>query len=165
MKKQHINILVTVWLACYTGLAWAATSLRADLKDFDYWSLLLAAAAGLVGGAGRTLISLMSENRPLFDIRYEVLKDIIVACIGGAVAYGFIQGYNYFGALQPFGLKLPVIGGDLRIIIIVVVGASRGKWMRTADQFTMDIVDNARRKLRGGVPVDPPSVTAPLEGK
>jgi hypothetical protein len=165
MKKSQINALVSLWLICYTGLAWAATSLRADLKDLDYWSLLLAAAAGLVGGAGRTLISLMSESRPLFDIRYEVLKDIIVACIGGAVTYGVIQGYNYVAALKLFGVMLPIIGGDLRIIIIVIAGASRGKWMRTIDQGASDLVDSARRKIRGGVPVDPTSVVAPLEGK
>lgn len=165
MKKPRINALVTCWLACYTSLTWAASSLQADLKDLDYWSLILAASAGLVGGAGRTLISMISEQRTLLDIRYEALKDIIVAFVGGGFAYLIVQGYNAFAAGSPFGMTLPIITGDLRVIIIVLVGASRGKWMRTTDQLTTDVVDNVRRKIRGGQPIDPPSVTAPLETK
>lgn len=165
ITRARINFFATLWLMCYTSLTWAASSLRGDLKDLDYWSLILAASAGLAGGTLRTLISLFQERRPLLDVRYETIKDILVSFVGGGFAYIVIQGYNSFSDAHWFGLSLPAISGDLRIMLIVIVGASRGKWMRTADQFTTDLVDNARSKLRGGAPVDPPSVTAPLEPK
>lgn len=163
--SARVQTLFAIWLATYSGLLWAANSLKDDLKDFDYLSLVLAACAGLAAGALRTLISLMQERRALLDIRYEAVKDIVVAFAGGLIAYIIIQGYNSFVVGKWFGLALPAITGDLRIMIIVIVGASRGAWMRTVDKVTTDIVDNARTKIRGGVPPDPASITAPLEGK
>jgi hypothetical protein len=62
-------------------------------------------------------------------------------------------------------MTLPQIARDFRILIIVVAGASRGRWLGVVDRLATDAIANARQKLRGGVPEAPSSATVPLGEK
>lgn len=163
MQKATSRLLVA-WLLCYSALTYAASSLVQDVAQYDWASLLCALAAGLLGGAGRTILTLVSDKEFVGNIRLVLMKDLVVAMIGGGFAYIAIQGYNSVAATATI-VSLPQIARDFRILIIVVAGASRGRWLGVVDRFTTDAIANARQKLRGGAPEPPPSVTAPLEGK
>jgi hypothetical protein len=160
MTKLLASRLVALWfLASYAGLVYAA-SFAQDVRDFDYASLGLAAVAGLLGGAGRSLISLLSETRPVFSIWPEVLKDLIVALIGGGLVFLCIAAYNGTAANGTFlGMTFPMCASELRLLLILWAGASRGKWLGTLDEFAADAIANARQRLRGGAPVDPASTS------
>lgn len=161
-----INRLLAIWLSCFCALSYAATTTFAqDVAAYDWPSLLLAGAAGLLGGAGRTLLTLVSEKQFVGNLRWVLAKDLVVALIGGGFAYLCVQGYN--DAVVTWTMvQLPPIGRGLRVLIIVLAGASRGRWLGVVDRFASDAIANARQKLRGGAPEDPPSSAAvPLEGK
>lgn len=159
--QKMTSRLIAVWLLCYSALSYAASSLFQDVAQYDYASLLTAFAAGLLGGAGRTILTLVSDKEFVGNIRMVLIKDLVVAMIGGGAAYILIQGYNTVAASMTI-VSLPPIARDFRILIIVFAGASRGRWLGVIDRFTTDAIANARQKLRGGAPEPPPSVTAPL---
>lgn len=163
MQKTTSRLLV-VWLLCYSALTYAASTLAQDVAQYDWASLLCAFAAGLLGGAGRTILTLVSDKEFVGNIRLVLVKDLVVAMIGGGFAYIAIQGYNGIAAGLTI-VTLPPIARDFRILVIVVAGASRGRWLGVVDRFTTDAIANARQKLRGGAAEPPPSVTAPLGEK
>lgn len=157
------NRLLTCWLACYGVLSYAATTstFAQDVQAYDWVSLLLSGVAGLVGGAGRTILTLVGEKQIVGNLRWVLAKDMVVALIGGGFAYLCIQGYNDW-VLGLSIVHLPQVDRGFRVLIIVLAGASRGRWLGVVDRFTTDAIANARQKLRGGAPDDPPSVAAPL---
>lgn len=156
--------LTALWLLCYSALSYASSSLFQDVTQYDWASLLTALAAGLLGGAGRTILTLVSDKEFVGNIRMVLLKDLVVAMIGGGAAYFLIQGYNTWIASLTM-VTLPPIARDFRILIIVFAGASRGRWLGVIDRFTTDAIANARQKLRGGADEPPASVAAPLGEK
>lgn len=162
--KRTTNHLLFAWLLCYSALSYAASTLAEDVAQYDWASLLCALAAGLLGGAGRTILTLVGEKEIVGNIRLVLMKDLVVAMIGGGCAYIAIQGYNSIAGAVTI-VTLPAIARDFRILVIVVAGASRGRWLGVIDRFTTDAIANARQKLRGGAPEDPPSIRAPLESK
>lgn len=164
-RTTAAKLLAAIWLCCFTGLVYAATSMSQYVRDFDYISLFFAAAAGAVGGFGRTVLTMLQKERPVLDVRNELLKDITVALLGGAWVYGWIQGYNALARNDLFGVTLPTVPDDMRVILIVLAGASRGRWMGATDQFISDAMQTLRSKLRGGAPAAPSSVIQPTPDK
>lgn len=163
--QRRVNQAFFLWLACYSALCYANTTLVQDVLAYDWMSLLFAAAAGLLGGAARTIFTLVSERALVGNVKTLLLKDLIVAIFGGAVAYIAIQGYNS-GASAITLVKLPIIVQDLRILLILWAGFSRGRWFGVLDRFAADAIANASSRLRGGAGPDaPPSVAAPLGEK
>lgn len=162
---RWINKLFGAWLMCFCVLSYAATTtLAQDVASYDWNSLLLAGLAGLLGGAGRTLLTLVSEKQFVGNLRWMLFKDLLVALIGGGFAYICIEGYNDWSRNLSM-VSLPRVDRGFRVLIIVLAGASRGRWLGVVDRFASDAIANARQKLRGGAPVDPPSITAPLSDK
>lgn len=162
-----VNRLAGLWLMCFCALSYASTTTFAqDVAAYDWTSLLLAGAAGLLGGAGRTLLTLVSEKAFVGNLRWVLLKDLVVALIGGGFAYLCIQGYNDWARTLSI-VSLPQVDRGFRVLIIVLAGASRGRWLGVVDRLAADAIANARQKLRGGVPSDEPPITAavPLEPK
>lgn len=158
--QRMINRLVGLWLMCFCMLSYAAsTTFAQDVAAYDWTSLLLAGAAGLLGGAGRTLLTLVSEKQFVGNLRWVLLKDLVVALIGGGFAYLCIQGYNDWSSSLSI-VSLPPIGRGFRVLIIVLAGASRGRWLGVIDRLTADAIANARQKLRGGAPMDDQPITA-----
>lgn len=164
--QRPVNVAIYLWIVCYTALSHASTSFAQDVIAYDWLSLIFAASAGLLGGAARTIFTLVSERALVGNVKALLLKDLVVALIGGAAMYLAIQGYNAAaGAMGDF-LKLPTIVHDLRVLLILWAGFSRGRWLGVLDRFASDAIANASSRLRGGAPVDPPpSVAAPLGDK
>ncbi|MDP9902603.1 hypothetical protein [Variovorax ginsengisoli] len=159
--QRTINGLLFAWLACYSALCWANNTLAQDLIAYDWMSLAFAAAAGLLGGAARTIFTLVSERALVGNVRTLLLKDLVVALIGGAAMYLAIQGYNSWASAIPY-ITLPPIARDLRVLLIVGAGFSRGRWFGVLDRLASDAIANASGKLRGSAAPDaPPSVAAP----
>ena len=157
-RSRLINVMCVAWLAGYTTLVSAAGNTFAqDVLGYDYMSLAFAAAAGLFGGAARTIFTLASDKLVVLSIWREFLKDAVVAVVGGAVAYVVVQGLN--------GLDWVHVPRDLRMLIVVGAGWSRGKWFGTLNRATENLVDNVMQKARGGAPEGPSSATVPLGEK
>lgn len=162
--QRTVNRAFIGWLACYSALCYANNTLAQDLMVYDWMSLVFAAAAGLLGGAARTIFTLVSERAIVGNVKTLLLKDLVVAVIGGAAMYLAIQGYNSaVGAMTI--VSLPPIARDLRVLFIVGAGFSRGKWFGTLDRFASDAIANASSKLRGGAPADPPASVALPSGE
>jgi hypothetical protein len=160
--SKIVNRLVCAWLCCYSALCYANTTFAQDVHNYDWVSLLFALAAGLLGGAARTILTLVSERELVGHVRLVLVKDLVVALMGGGVAYLLIQGYNAWSASLSM-VSLPAVTRDFRVLLIVAAGFSRGRWMGVIDRFATDAIANASSKLRGGgAPSSPPSVAAPL---
>ena len=157
--QRAVNRALFAWLACYSALCYAQNTLAQDLIAYDWMSLVFAAAAGLLGGAARTIFTLVSERAIVGNVKTLLLKDLVVAVIGGAAMYLAIQGYNSAVGVMTI-IALPPIARDLRVLLIVGAGFSRGKWFGTLDRFASDAIANASSKLRGGAPPEPPASVA-----
>ncbi len=154
--RRHVDALILVWLVTYSALCYAQSSLAEDLAGYDWVSLLLAFAAGLVGGAARTILTLVSREQLVGNVRLVLIKDMVVALFGGAATFLLIQGYNSFVSGWS-DWTLPLITRDFRVLIIVAAGASRGRWLGILDRFTAGAIANARQRLRGAAPPEPPA--------
>lgn len=157
-----INNLIIVWLASYSALSYAAATFAQDVFGYDWASLLFAGLAGLLGGVGRTILGLLSDKQFVGSIWWVLARDLIVALMGGGFAYLCVEGYNDMFASA---MHLPRIDRGFRVLVIVVAGASGGRWLGTFDRFASDLIANARKRLRNGAEEPPPSIVAPLEGK
>ena len=162
MKKhpKSVSFLILLWLWSYTKLVSAAAlgPFSEDVQGYDFESLLYAAATGLLGAAGRTIYALASDRVIVGSLWRQTLKDMVIASLGGMVAFGFVT------FCAPFAPS--ILTREARMLIIVAVGASGGRWVN----WTGDLVDAwvARwmTKARGGAaPVEPPppSAIVPLE--
>lgn len=131
--KSHptlVSALAILWLLTFSSLAYAATVLppfSQDFRGFDFESALLAAGAGLIGGAGRTLYSLATEKVIVGNLWREALKDAALALLGGVVIWGLVTMLaNFFPQY---------ITSGVRFLAIVLTGASRGKWANALGDF------------------------------
>lgn len=158
MKKhpRSVSFLIFLWLLSYTKLLYATAALRPfseDFQGFDFESLLYAAGTGLLGGAGRTIYSLARDQVLVGSLWREGTKDGIIAIFGGVVTFAIV---TYLARFWP-----AVFTGDARMILVVLAGASRGKWANWIGDFITDGLARARGKVRGSDP--PPSSAVPLE--
>jgi hypothetical protein len=150
MKTPRVtNCLLFIWLCCYTGLSYAAGSLYDDAKSYDWGSLWVAACAGMLGGFLQTILTLSSDKRIVLDIIKDAGKDLVVALIGGLAVYLCIQAASGF----------VTIPRDVRILLIVGAGFSRGRWQWVIAKFAGDAVNRGRGLVRGEPPT---SAAAPL---
>ena len=166
MLQRQVNRAAFIWMMGYSAFCYAATSSFADeLAIYDWISLLCAAGAGLFGGLGRTIFTLAREGAFVGNPKMLILKDLVVAVIGGMVAFLIIEAYNYLASVITF-TSLPVVAMGLRSILILWAGFSRGRWFGVIDRLATDVITRASTKIRGGVGSDaPPSVAAPLGEK
>ncbi len=156
MKKCLPNVVFSVWLLCFMTLAHAA-SFSADVYAFDWESLVLAAGAGLLGGAARTILTLASDKIVVVDALREFGKDALIALVGGGVAYLLIVAVTS---------KYPdLITREIRMLIITGFGFSRGRWTGWLDEATNEGLAKLRRRLTGDKPDEPlpPPAAAPIE--
>ena len=150
--------LLFVWLCCYSALTWANTTFAQDIIAYDYASLFFAALAGLLGGAGRTIVTLTSPGTPVGNVRMLLLKDLVVALVGGAVVFVVIQGWNSIADR----IGWFVFARDFRILLIVAAGYSRGRWFGVLDKMATNAIANVSEKVLGGATA-PPVVSVPDE--
>lgn len=154
MKTKAVNTLLFLWLCCYTGLTYAAGTLYDDFKTYDWGSLWVAACAGMLGGFLQTILTLSSDKRIVLDILRDAWKDLVVALVGGMIVFIIVQAVSSMGWIT--------IPRDVRILLIVGAGFSRGRWQWAIGKLASDAVTRGRTVVRG----DPPtSANAPLESK
>jgi hypothetical protein len=135
-----------IWLSLYTALCRAQTSFAEDVAAYDFLSLLFAMAAGLLGGAARTILTLASEKQLVGNVKMVLLKDLVVALFGGGMAYLLIQGFNSV-AHSLTVVALPTITRDLRVLLVVGAGFSRGRWMGVVDKLATGAIVKAQKRL------------------
>lgn len=150
--------LIPLWFLCYTGLTWAATFAQ-DVRAFDVESLVWAAAAGLMGGALRTILTLASDKREVYDILREARKDAVVSLIAGLGAYLVVLGVN---SMMTTYFDITAVPRDLRILIIVGAGWARMGFFKKLDQATESALRRMDKTIQGNDP-GPSSEAAPLE--
>ena len=150
------------WVLCYSLLirAYAATppTLSEQLAVYDYGSVFWAAVFGLMGGIGRTILGLLSEKGVVLFLWRALVRDLVFAIIGGAFIYIV---FLWLQVLAP-----SIFVNELRLIVIFVVGASRGKWYDAVADLTVVVFNRWKAKFTGEPPpVDPPptSVAANLD--
>jgi hypothetical protein len=145
-----------VWLVCYSWLLHAQANgiipLSKEAYTYDYESLAWAAVFGLMGGVFRTILSLLSERVILLHIWKEMARDLVFALIGGAAVYVLVQ---WLATLLP-----NVFGKELRMLAILIAGASRGRWQDFLAGVATDYSASLRARLRSSAPTEAPSSVA-----
>lgn len=160
-NRRLAEVLLFAWLLCWAGFCYATsnTTLAQDALQFDWWSMLVAMGAGLIGGALRTVLVLAGNSSILLDILREARKDMAFAAVGGIVIYGGILLLSLFGVYE--------VPRGARLLVIASAGFSRGAWFKLVELGAGDFVLRIRTWVRGGVPPKdpPPSSITPLETK
>lgn len=159
-SPKSVSLLVLLWLWSFSKLLYAATvplgPFSADVAGFDFESVMYAAGAGLLGGAGRTIYSLASDKVLVGSLWREGIKDGVIAIMGGIVAFVLV---TYLANFWP-----TIFTREARMILIVCAGASRGRWANILGDFITDGLGNIRTRMQGRQPRDPPpSAAMPLE--
>lgn len=157
---RRVETLVFVYLACWTALAHANTTLVDDLVAYDFASLAVSLGAGLFGGLGRTLIALLRRATLVGDTKFLLLRDLGVSAVCGAIVYVVIQGYNETASTW---WDFPRIGKDTRLLLLLAAGYAPN-WAFAAIRRGADgVVQRAHKAIRG---TDAPiSEVAPLGEK
>lgn len=153
--------LIPLWFICYTGFTWAASTFAQDVHTFDFESLLWSGAAGLFGGAFRTILSLASSKTLVYDVRGEALKDAAVALIAGFAAYLVIEGVNSFLVTY---WHISGVPREFRMLFILGAGWMRAGFFGKIDELAATAMRRAERQILGAEP-PPTSEVVPLGEK
>lgn len=152
---QSIKYLVLLWLAGYTGLCYAAGTLFDDMMAFDWRSVGAAAVAGMFGGLLKTILILSSKNVLVLDVLRQSWRDLLVAMVGAIIIYGVMIVTQLTGFYT--------IPGVARMLILVGVGFSRGKWQSFVEAIGFAAKQKALSMLGESPKKDPPpSALTPL---
>jgi hypothetical protein len=159
-RQLTVNFLVFAWLVVYTKVMYAAqVALPPFADDFyalDWESFAWAAVAGLLGGALRTVFSLASNKVVVGSLWRELIKDLVIAAVGGLVVYCVIQ------VVAPIWPTL--FTSQVRMLAVTGAGFSRGWWATALESLVAAGLTNLQSRVRGAE-VPPASVRAPLEEK
>lgn len=159
MQKNPERFFIA-WLCCWSAVCYANTSLTQDMLAYDFVSLGISALAGLCGGAGRTLLFLMTRANLVGNTRLLLLKDLGVSLICGVIGYLIVQGWNEFVSTEVFGLQLPAITKDLRLLVLLVCGYAP-KWaFSKVHSLAEAAASRAQKTIQGNA--DPITEAAPL---
>lgn len=152
--RTTVNILMLLWGCCTYRLAFSATFAQ-EVFGWDYVSLLTAVIAGLCGGALRTIYTLSSDDRAVFEILKEARKDLVISCLAGGTAYF---------AMVAIESKWPgTITAEIRFVGVLAAGWTRSAIFTQASRLVRARIDGKADELRGR-PEDPPaSAPVPLE--
>lgn len=150
--RTWVNLLMALWAVCATRVVYAAT-FADDLRALDYESIALSVFAGLLGGALRTIFTLASENRPVWQVVLEARRDMVVAMMAGGAAYLL---------MYAIASKYPdLITREIRPVVILAAGWARLNFFRRVNQLANSGLDNVNQKVRNGAPADPPPAAPP----
>lgn len=161
--RLRTDLLCLAWLLGWCTVTYANTSLAQDFAAYDFVSLGLGALAGMFGGVARTLIALMSTRQLVADAKILLAKDLGVSLVCGAIGYVVIQGWNSFAAGPTFGVELPTITKDLRILLLLVCGYAPRWAFSKVHTLAEAAASRAHKSIRGTD--DPISEVAPLGEK
>lgn len=154
--SPSIKYMLLAWLVGYTGLCYAAGTLFDDMMAFDWRSVGAAAVAGMFGGLLKTILILSSKNVLVLDVLRQSWRDLLVAMVGGIIVYGLML------VAQMMGLY--TVPSLARMLILVGVGFTRGKWQNFVESIGFAAKKRALAALGAEPRKDPgPSALTPLE--
>lgn len=141
MKKRltpHCRAVVLwVWMSLLSwSLPAAAQSLGDGLKSYDFESLAWGVVVSTVGGAGRTVLTLLSPQVVVASIAREAWKDLVIAALAGAVMYLIVAAYNSFHATP----ALPV---PFTVLLLAASGWARMGFFIWSERAGQRIADSA----------------------
>lgn len=87
--------LIPAWVAALLALhsqAVRADPLSTEFRAYDWWSLMYAAALGLLGGALAMIVALASDRRAVREVWAESWRNALVSPIGGLAMYLGLRG-------------------------------------------------------------------------
>lgn len=149
--KLAVNSLMFFWVCCVSRMAYASTFLQ-EVQIFDYPSLLAAAVGGLFGGLLKTIYTLATDSRAVFEILMEARKDLVLSFLAGGAAYI---------AMIMIESKWPgSVTREIRFGGVLVAGWTHSAIFVLAERFGRRRIDVEFERLRGAAPLDPPSSAA-----
>lgn len=110
-------IILCAWLAAYSYALPAAaenitvvSTMSAGLRDYEYtfvgWGVLLA----VVGGFGRTVLTLLSPDVVILSVLRETWRDLLVAALAGVIASMLMLAVRALGVDIPTPVAVLVLG-------------------------------------------------------
>lgn len=163
MNPRSIRLLAVLWVATCSAMVYAGAlvpSLSTELTGYDWSSILFAGGFGLMGGIGATIVRLMSTKVFVLYPWRQLLRDLVVAMIGGAVVYVI---FLWLQTVSP-----SIFNKELRMIAIIIAGASQGRWRDVVSRFAVDgVAAGFARVFPSSGKADPPptSIQAPISDK
>lgn len=157
-RRFAVNVLALLWLCAVTRLAFAS-SYAHEMRTFDYESLLTAAAAGLCGGAFKTLFTLANDHRAVFVILKESRRDLVNAFLAGGAVYVL---------MIMIESKWPgTVTREIRFGGVLIAGWAGGAFFAQFKRLVRAKLDGQAHEFRAGATsTDPPtSAAVPLGDK
>lgn len=162
-RKPLLEILAGAWVCCYATLSWASTSLAQDVRAYDWESLALAGAAGLLGCAFRTLLTMAMLRSAVFRLPPEAWSDAVIAIIAGLAAYVVVQGAS--ATIQAYWSAAGVPSA-LRLLIVVMAGWMGARFFGRLDRLGTITFDALGKRINGGdMPVADSPTPTPTPGQ
>lgn len=156
VPSNSARYLLLLWLCGYTGLCYAAGTLFDEMVAFDWRSVGAAAAAGMFGGLLKTILILSSKNVLVLDVIRQSWRDLLVAMVGGIIIYGLM--------IVAQMLSIYTVPSLARMLILVGVGFTRGKWQSFVEGIGYAAKKKALSMLSDAPRTEPgPSAVVPLE--
>lgn len=133
MNPRSLRLLAVLWMASCSAMVYAGAlvpSLATELDAYDWPSVLFAGGFGVMGGIGATIVRLMSTKVFVLYPWRQLIRDLVVAMIGGAVIYML---FLWLQTVSP-----SIFNKELRMIAIIIAGASQGRWRDVVSRFAVD---------------------------
>jgi hypothetical protein len=158
--KFTVHVLMLLWLCAIARVAYAASFFE-EARAWDYDSLLTAALGGLCGGAFKTIYSLATDTRAVFQILKESRKDLVTATLAG--------GFVYIVMIMVESKWPGTITQEIRFGGVLIAGWVGAAVFTIAGRLAKAKVEAAEQQLRAGAPGAPPpaptSAAVPLGEK
>ncbi len=148
MKHDRLVFpLLAVWSMLVAHVGASAATFGNDMLAYDYRSLIWAAGVALLGGVFRTIISLATDTRPVWNLLSEAWKQAFVSLLAGGCAYIMIE------ALRSMNVS---ITSEVRFAVILSAGVWRMSFFTWAQSFILEIANAWKDKFKPKPPgVDP----------
>lgn len=133
-----------VWLSLLSYSLPAAAqslSLHEGLLHYDYASLAWAIVVAVVGGIGRTVLTLLSTNTVVLSVLREAWKDVLIAGLAGLAMWLLIAAYNSVTGWP--ALPIPVT-----VLLIAASGWARMGFFRWAEKSGEKLADDSLTRAR-----------------
>ena len=151
-------------MVCWAVLAGAtipraanAMGLAAEMAIYDVRSLGWAVLIALLGGALRTIYTLATDDRVVWDQLRESWRDAVISLLAGGAVYVAMEAGRAW-----FGIKLPF---EVRFALLLVAGVARVRTFTWLTNVGGRIADMAADWLLGRVRLTlPPTADEPPKG-
>jgi hypothetical protein len=120
----------------------SAPDLMQGLRDYEFqfvgWCVLVA----MVGGLGRTALTLLSPGIVVREVLRETVKDVLIAALAGCVASVALY------AAKSMGINTPV---PVDVLILAACGWARMSFFVWAGDVTKELSKRAKNKVADAI--------------